>query len=101
MTGIAYVFNVGGRPVHSWPSFIPVTFETTVLFASLFAVVGMIVMNGLPRPHHPIFNAPHFELASSERFFLYIEASDDRFDRQRTAEFLHRLDPLEVHEVYD
>jgi hypothetical protein len=101
MAALSYVHNVGGRPVHSWPSFIPVTFETTVLFASITAVVGMFAMNGLPRPYHPVFNHPGFELASSERFFLCLEARDERFDREKAAGFLRKLNPLEVAEVYD
>jgi hypothetical protein len=101
MTAIAYLHNVGGRPVHSWPSYIPVTFETGVLMASLSAVVGMIAMNGLPRPYHPVFNAPGFERASIDRFFLCIEAEDPKFDRDRTRAFLDNLDPIETTVVYD
>ena len=97
---IAYPMNVGGRPLHSWPSFIPVTFETAVLFAAVSAVLGMLALNGLPRPHHPVFNAPHFALASTDRFFLCIEADDPRFDPVSTRGFLESLKPEEVSVVH-
>lgn len=96
---IAYPVNVGGRPLHSWPSFIPVTFETGVLFAALTAVLGMLALNGLPRPYHPVFNAHNFVLATTDRFFLCIEAADPRFDRHQTRSFLEGLAPTEVSEV--
>ncbi len=94
-----YPINVGGRPLLSWPSFIPVTFELTILMGGLSALIGMLVLNGLPMPYHPVFNVPRFELASQNRFFLCIEATDPKFDRQGTRRFLEELRPQGVYDV--
>ncbi len=96
---MAYPINIAGKPLNSWPQFIPVTFEMTILVASLSAVIGMIVLNGLPMPYHPVFNVPRFEHASRDKFFLLVESNDPKFDRRRTLEFLKGLDPSEVNEV--
>jgi hypothetical protein len=91
--------NIGGRPYHSWVSFIPVTFELTILFAALSAVFGMIALNGLPQPYHSVFNAPRFQLATQDKFFLAIEASDPKFDANATRLFLSGLNATEVVQV--
>jgi hypothetical protein len=94
-----YPLIIGGRPFFSWPSFMPVTFELSVLFAAFGAVVGMLALNGLPRPHHPIFNAPGIERASQTSFFLCIESSDPKFDLEGTRAFLEGLNPASVQVV--
>jgi hypothetical protein len=96
---IAYPMNIGGRPYHSWPHFIPVTFETTVLGAALACFIGMWSLNRLPQPYHPVFNVPAFDRASRDRFFLCIEATDPKFERYTTAKFLEGLHPVGVTEV--
>jgi hypothetical protein len=93
---VDYPLNIGGRPPNSWPMFIPITFELTILFAGIAAVLGMFVENGLPMPHHPLFNVPRFALASRERFFLAVRATDPAFDLERTWALLSTLTAHEV-----
>ena len=96
---VAYPVTVGGRPMASWPSFVPVSFELTILVAALCAVFGMLLMNGLPMPYHPLFNSSRFSLASSHAFFLCIEAADKNFNREETLQFLRGLQAKGVDEV--
>ena len=96
---VSYPVNVGGRPYHSWPSFIVVTFELTILFSVLFAVFGMLALNGLPMPYHPVFNVERFALASKDRFFLIIFSSDPKYASAETRAFLESLGARSVSEV--
>lgn len=96
---IDYPHNVGGRPIFSWPSYIPITFELGVLLAALSALVGMLLLNGLPQPYHPIFNAKNIEYVTRDKYFLCIEATDKQFDAGQTAEFLRGLGATDVSEV--
>jgi len=96
---LSYPLNSGGRPLNSWPAFIPVTFELTILFAALAAVFGMILANGLPMPYHPVFNIPRFSLASKSRFFLVVEARDPLFEAGAARSFLKGSGAEEVYDV--
>lgn len=98
---VDYPLNIGGRPldISNWPSMIPITFELGILFAAFTAALSMVVLNGLPMPYHPAFNAPRFDRASQDAFFLCIEATDPLFDRSQTSQFLRSLGPLQVSEV--
>ena len=96
---VSYPVNIGGRPYHSWPAFIVVTFEMTILFAVLAAVFGMLALNGLPQPYHPVFNVPRFAFATKDRFFLIIFARDAKYDVVKTRVFLESLNPHSVSEV--
>ncbi len=96
---IQYPLNIGGRPIASWPSFIVPAYETTILLAALTAVFGMILLNGLPLPYHPVFNVPQFSNASGDRFFLSIETADPKFDLPATRAFLEAFNPLGVSDI--
>lgn len=99
VTVVYFPINIAGRPLHSWPAYIIITFEMTILFAALSAVFGLLALCGLPMPYHPSFNVPRFALASRNRFFLCIESGDPLFDHDKTSEFLETLGPREVSEV--
>lgn len=99
VTVMYFPINVAGRPLHSWPAYIIITFELTILFAAISAVLGLLGLCGLPMPYHPVFNVPRFALASRNRFFLCIESTDPLFDRDGTCLFLETLEPREVSEV--
>ncbi|MGH7803986.1 MAG: DUF3341 domain-containing protein [Candidatus Binatia bacterium] len=96
---IEYPITIAGKPHFSWPLFVPIAFETTILCAALACVFGMLALNGLPMPYHPVFNVPQFAMASRDRFFLCLEATDPLFDRTTTRQFLERMSPLSVAEV--
>lgn len=96
---ISYPTNIGGRPFHSWPSFIIVTFEMTILFGAISAVLGMLALNGLPMPYHPVFNVPRFNFVTKDKFFLVIFATDPKYDTQSAHQFLESLNPQSVSEV--
>lgn len=96
---VSYPLNVGGRPFHSWPAFIPITFELGVLFAAFAGIIGLMVLNRLPKPYHPVFNVKQFERASQDRFFLCVEAADPQFDPEQTRSLLRSFGPAGVYEV--
>jgi hypothetical protein len=96
-----YPLNIGGRPLNSWPAFVIVTFELTIMFAGLSAVFGMLALNGLPKPHHPLFNEPRFARVTQDRFFFCIQANDPKFDLNDTWKFLESLKPDGVYAVHD
>jgi hypothetical protein len=100
-SAVDYPLNVGGRPYNSWVSFIPITFECTILFAGIAAVLGMLVLNGLPMPYHPVFSVPRFQLASRDRYFLMILARDPRFRAGDTFRFMETLGATLVSDVED
>jgi hypothetical protein len=96
ITVIAYPHNVGGRPLHSWPAYIPITFECMILLSALTALIAMLAMNGLPQPYHPVFNVPEFDRASKDKFFLCLESSDPKFRTEEALQFLREVGGNEV-----
>jgi hypothetical protein len=99
MAAVDYPLNIGGKPPHSWPAFIVITFEMTILFAGISAVLGMLALNGLPMPYHPVFNVPRFAFASKDRFFLIVFSSDKKYNPVETRHFLESLAPRSLSEV--
>ena len=99
VTVIHFPINIGGRPLHSWPAYIIITFELTVLFASFAAFLGLLALCGLPMPYHPVFNVPRFDQASRDKFFLVILARDPKFDLDKAWDFLETLNAREVTDV--
>jgi hypothetical protein len=95
----SYPINVGGRPYNSWPSFIVITFELTILFGGISALLGMLALNGLPMPYHPVFNVPRFAMASKDRFFLIVFSSDKQYNPAAVRSFLEGLQPRSISEV--
>jgi hypothetical protein len=99
MNGVNYPVMVGGKPPHSWPAFIPITFEMTILFGGISAVLGMLALNGLPMPYHPVFNVPRFAMATKDRFFLIVFSTDPKYSPATTRAFLESLQPRSISEV--
>ena len=99
MAAVDYPLNIGGKPPHAWPAFIVITFEMTILFAGISAVFGMLALNGLPMPYHPVFNVPRFAFASKDRFFLIVFSSDKKYNAVETRRWLESFNPRSVSEV--
>jgi hypothetical protein len=99
MNAVNYPVIIGGKPPHSWPAFIPITFEMTILFGGISAVLGMLALNGLPMPYHPVFNVPRFAMATKDRFFLIVFSTDPQYSPTGTRQFLEGLGPRSISEV--